>query len=133
LTRIRCRTGSNHLVLVDCEIEKMAADLVLSVGQKFSDFTDFTKFFETYCRATRQLFCVSYSRSVSQHNRYVVVSALTMLVCQGWVRSGTFSPPEFLSSCHFNCRSKQTCTLHILLFLTLTRALTDPNAYRNFP
>ena len=41
----------------------------LQVGQKFNSFRDFTVFFQEYQRNTRQIFCVSYSKSAQSYNK----------------------------------------------------------------
>ena len=41
----------------------------LEAGQKFSSFSEFSAFFQEYQKNTRQIFCVSYSKTVESYNK----------------------------------------------------------------
>ena len=41
----------------------------LFVGQKFNIYEKFCAYFKRYCKHTKQIYCVSYSKSVEQYNR----------------------------------------------------------------
>jgi len=45
------------------------AEADLFVGHTFSTFDEFEAHFKTYCQRTRQIYCVSYSKTVEHYNR----------------------------------------------------------------
>ena len=50
----------------------MAADFgvdLLYLGQKFRSYDEFVSFFQEYQRKTKQIFCVSYSKTADSYNR----------------------------------------------------------------
>ena len=46
----------------------MAAAVNLVVGQTFTTYDEFIDNFNKYCEQTKQIFCVSYSKSVERYN-----------------------------------------------------------------
>jgi len=47
----------------------MASVVRLDVGQEFRSFTEFERDFKEYCKETKQIFCVSASRTVDVYNK----------------------------------------------------------------